>query len=112
MADYTLFQELRLNLSMAQSAVTKFESAQGRFQGLMLTRLASVVLLSQNRLSTGDAGAKMTATFTTVDIELSDQGLAAGFRTFELLLLLISRRMSTEKLEGQVFVLLSLLGSQ
>ena len=78
----------------------------------MLACLASVVLLSQNRLSTGDAWAEMTATFTTVDIELSDQGLAAGFRTFKLLLLLISRWMSTEKLESQVLVLLSLLGSQ
>ena len=78
----------------------------------MLASLASVVLLGQNRLSTGNARAEMTATLSTIYVKFSDQGLTAGFRALELLLLLIGRWMSTEKLEGQVLILFSLLRSQ
>ena len=66
----------------------------------MLASLAGVVLFGQDRLSTGDTGAEMTATLSTTGIELSDQSLTAGLRALELLLLRIGRRMPTEKLEG------------
>ena len=97
---------------MAQRAMTKFERAKGRLKSLMLAGLASVVLFGQDGLSTGDTRAEMTATLATVNVELGDQGLAAGLGALELLLLLISRWMATEQLEGQVLVLLSLLRSQ
>ena len=112
MASRVLLQELRLYLAMAQRAMTKFERAKGRLKSLMLAGLASVVLFGQDGLSTGDTRAEMTATLATVNVELGDQGLAAGLGALELLLLLISRWMATEQLEGQVLVLLSLLRSQ
>jgi len=59
-----------------------------------------------------DAGAKVTATLTTIDVKLGDQGLAARLWALELLLLRVSWWMATEKLEGQVLVLLPLLRSQ
>lgn len=111
-AGRVLLQELRLNLAVAQCAMTKFERAKGRLKSLVLASLASVVLFGQDGLSTGDARAEMTTALATVYVELGDQGLAARFRTLEFLLLLVCRWMATEKLEGQVLVLLSLLWSQ
>ena len=66
----------------------------------MLANLAGIVLLGQDGLSTGNAWAEMTATLSTAGIKLRDEGLAAGFRALELLLLRIGRRMPTEQLEG------------
>ena len=78
----------------------------------MLANLAGIVLFGQDGLSTGDTWAEMTATFSATGVELRDEGLAAGLRTLELLLLRIGGRMPTEKLEGQVLILLSLLRSE
>ena len=66
----------------------------------MLANLAGIVLLGQDGLSTGNAWAEMTATLSTTGIKLRDEGLAAGLRALELLLLRIGRRMPTEQLEG------------
>lgn len=66
----------------------------------MLANLAGIVLLGQDGLSTGNTRAEMTATLSTTGIKLRDEGLAAGFRALELLLLRIGRRMPTEQLEG------------
>ena len=77
----------------------------------MLADLACVVLLGQDTLARGDTRREVTTTLPTIDIELRDEGLAVGLRTFELLLLLVSRRMPSKELEGQVLILLSLLWS-
>ena len=66
----------------------------------MLTSLAGVVLFGQDGLTTGNAWAEMTATLSTINVKFGDQGLTARLRAFELLLLSVSRRMSSEKLEG------------
>ena len=100
MADSTLLQELRLNLSMAECAMTKFQGAQSRFKGLMLASLAGVVFFGQNGLSTGNTWAEVTATLSTINVKLGDQCLTARLRAFELLLLSIGRRVPSEELEG------------
>ena len=66
----------------------------------LTNKVAGIVLLGQDGLSTGNTRAEMTATLSTTSIKLRDEGLAAGFRALELLLLRIGRRMPTEQLEG------------
>ena len=66
----------------------------------MLANLAGIVLLGQDGLSTGNTWAEMTSTLSTTGVELRDEGLAAGLRALELLLLRIGRRVPTEQLEG------------
>lgn len=98
-----------LDLSVAQGAMAELECPQGRLQGLVLARLARVVLLSQDALAGRDTGREVTATLATIDVVLSDEGLAAGLGALELLLLLVGRWMPAEELEGKVLVLFSLL---
>ena len=66
----------------------------------MLANLAGIVLLGQDGLSTGNTWAEMTSALSATGVELRDEGLAAGLRALELLLLRIGRRMPTEQLEG------------
>ena len=47
---------------MAQRAVAKLESPQGRLQGLMLANLASIVLLGKDALTRSYAAREVTAT--------------------------------------------------
>ena len=62
---------------MAESAMSKLQSAKGRLQCLMLANLACVVLLRKDTLTGSDTWGKMTATFSAAGIEFSDEGLAA-----------------------------------
>ena len=77
----------------------------------MLARLARVVLFSKDTLARSNARGEVTATLSARSIKLSDECLATALWTLELLLLLVGWGMATEKLEGKVLVLLSLLGS-
>ena len=97
---------------MAKRAVAQFKRAKRLLQSLMLARLASVVLLSQDALARGDARREMTAAVATINVELSDESVAAGLGALLLLLLLVGRRVSAEELEGKVFVLRALLRRQ
>ena len=97
---------------MAQRAVAKLESPQGRLQGLVLASLASVVLLGKDALARGYAAREVTAALAARDIILGDERLAARLWTLELSLLRVGRRMPAEQLESQVFVLFALLLGQ
>ena len=92
--------------------MAQFKLAQGRLQSLVLASLASVVLFGKNTLSRGDTGREVTATLATVDVILSDKGIARALWTFKLSLLSVCRWMASEKLEGQGLILLSLLGCE
>ena len=97
---------------MAQRAVAKLESPQGRLQGLMLANLASIVLLGKDALARSYAAREVTAALAARDIILGDERLAVRFWTLELSFLRVGWRMPAEQLESQVFILLSLLLGQ
>ena len=75
----------------------------------MLAYLARVVFLCQDALAASDTGREVAATLAARGIELRDEGLAARLRAFELLLLSIGRRVTSEKLEGEILILFTLL---
>lgn len=53
---------------MAQWAMLELEIVEFAFERLMLASFARVVLLSKNRLSTGNAWTEMAAAFSTIDV--------------------------------------------
>ena len=91
--------------------MAKLQSSQCRLKRLVLARLARVVLFSKDTLARSNARGEVTATLSARSFKLGYECLATALWTLELLLLLIGWRMTTEKLECKVLVLLSLLGS-
>ena len=58
------FQELGIDLAVAQGAVAQFERTQGRLEGLMLADLAGVVFLGQDALPASNTRREVAATLT------------------------------------------------
>ena len=98
-----------VNLAVAQSAMLKTKCLEFSLESFMLAGLTSVVFLGKDALTRRYARGEMTSTLVTVYVELAYHSVAVTLRTLHLLIGPISGWMPREKLDRQVFILLTLL---